>query len=134
MAAGSAAIITERSQNDESMTIKLGNLLPGQSATLKMHIIHKLEIVGGHYAFCLPVAFYPDYRKHGLVSENNDFVYSFGYEVTIISANGRISNLSIPENSEVTNMNDTNSQITVQSQQISRSIDLYYKTSDMFAP
>lgn len=61
--------------------------------------MHQLEVVGGNYAFSLPVAFYPDYRRHG-VRDSNDFVYQFSYEVCIVSEFG-ISNLSIPEHAEV---------------------------------
>ena len=69
--------------------------------------------MGGYYAFILPVAFYPDYKRHG-GRNSNDFVYEFSYEV-IINADGRISNLSIPEHAEIVDKNDTNSQVTVQS-------------------
>jgi len=66
VAGGNAAVMAERKKKDETMTIKLGNLQPGQSATLKIHIVHQLEVVGGHYFFSLPVAFYPDYKRHGV--------------------------------------------------------------------
>ena len=37
VASGNAAVIAERSKKkEETMTLKLGNLLPGQSATLKV--------------------------------------------------------------------------------------------------
>ena len=62
------------------MTVKLGNLLPGQSATLKSTILSHLDVVGGHYAFTLPTAFYPDYKKHG-VKVKGAYAYEFAYEV-----------------------------------------------------
>ena len=46
-----AAVFAERKKKDDTMTIKLGNLLPGQSATLKIHIMHTLDVVGGYYGF-----------------------------------------------------------------------------------
>ena len=82
VASGNAAVLAERKKKDDTMTIKLGNLLPGQSATLKVYIVHQLEVVSGYYAFSLPVAFYPDYKRHG-VSNTNEFVYEFSYEVKI---------------------------------------------------
>lgn len=39
VASGNAAVLAERKKNQETMTVKLGNLLPGQEATLKLHIV-----------------------------------------------------------------------------------------------
>ena len=67
IASGNAAVMAERSKKkDETMTVKLGNLLPNSIATLKIQIVHQLEVVGGNYAMTLPIAFYPDYRRHGI--------------------------------------------------------------------
>jgi len=54
----------ESNKKEETMTLKLGNLLPGSKATIKATIATTMEIVGGSYAYLLPVAFYPDYKKH----------------------------------------------------------------------
>ena len=48
-------------------------------ATLKIHIVKQLEVVGGFYCLALPMAFYPDYRKIGV--GHDKFVYEFSYEV-----------------------------------------------------
>ena len=40
IAGGHAAVLAERKKKDDTMTIKLGNLLPGQAATLKIQIVH----------------------------------------------------------------------------------------------
>lgn len=45
------------------------------------------------------MAFYPEYKKHG-VKDQGAFVYEFSYETKILSS-GRIANLSIPSNAEV---------------------------------
>lgn len=42
-----------------------------------------MEVVGGHYAFSLPMAFYPDYGKHGVDLE--EFIYEFTYKVKIVA-------------------------------------------------
>ena len=63
--------------------------------TLKLNLVQQLDIIGGYYAFILPVAFYPDYRRYG-VGAADAFPYQFSYQVDII-AKGRISNLSIPD-------------------------------------
>ena len=112
MASGNAAVMAERSKKkEETMTVKLGNLLPHSTATLKIQIVHQLEVVGGCYALTLPLAFYPDYRKHG-VRASDDFVYQFAYEVCIVSET-KICNLSIPDQAEVAEKDDENQRIVV---------------------
>jgi Ca-activated chloride channel family protein len=66
VASGNTAVLAQRKKKDEIMTVKLGNLLPGQNATLKSQIISQVDITGGYYAFSLVNAFYPDYKKHGV--------------------------------------------------------------------
>lgn len=99
IAGGNAAVLAERKKKDETLTVKLGNLLPGQRAILKIQVVSQLEIVGGQYAYVLPMAFYPEYKKHG-IKDKNAFVYEFSYETRIVSK-GRIANLSIPANAVV---------------------------------
>lgn len=119
VASGNAAVLAERSKKKEqTMTIKLGNLLPQQSATLKIQLVHLLEIVGGFFNFSLPIAFYPDYRRHG-VRQADKFVYEFGYEVCIIS-DTRISNVNIPDLAEIVEKDEHNRRIVVRSDQTSR--------------
>lgn len=66
IAEGKSAVLAEReSDKKETMTIKLGNLKPGQEAKLSIQLISMLDIVFGSYKFFLPVDFYPDYRNLG---------------------------------------------------------------------
>ncbi len=78
------------------------------------------------------MAFYPDYKKHG-IRESSVFVYEFHYEVKIV-AGGRISNLSLPMNAAITSTDEKKMEITVMCRLPSRTIDLYYRTGDMFIP
>ena len=134
VAGGNAAVFAKKSKKDDTMTIKLGNLLPEQSATLKIHIIHSLDVVGGYYGFHFPVSFYPDkYCKQGDQQDLSAFVCQFFYQVKII-ADGRISNLSVPESAEIVEQNETNTQVTVQSESTSRTLDLFFRTADMLVP
>ena len=68
VASGNTAVMAERSKKkkEETLTLKLGSLPPGQEATLRIQIVNQMKIVGGHYTFALPMAFYPDYKKHGV--------------------------------------------------------------------
>ena len=133
MASGNAAVMAERtSKKEETMTVKLGNLLPGQDATLKATIVSQLEVIAGHYAFFLPVAFYPDYKKHG-VKAQGAFVYDFAYTVSIFNEK-EITNLSLPANSSVIDKDDKRTRMTIQCTEPSRTIDLYYRTGNMMVP
>ena len=114
------------------MIFKLGNLLPGQNATLKSTILSQLEIIGGHYCFSLPAAFFPDYKKHG-INKKDTYAYEFVYEVEIL-ANSPISNLSIPVYASVASQNEDHSQILIRCSQPGRIVDLYYRTFDMMHP
>ena len=67
IAAGNAAVLAQReSLKQESMTIKLGNLKPKQEATLTIQLIQQLKVLQGSYMFDQPIAFFPDYSRHGV--------------------------------------------------------------------
>ena len=95
------------------MTVKIGNLLPGQTATLKSTILSQLEVVGGHYCYSLPAAFFPDYKKLGIKSKDA-YNYGFSYEVKI-SGNSHISGLHIPTNAEIISKNDALTEVLIRS-------------------
>jgi len=80
------------------MTIKLGNLKPLQVAVLNIQLIMSLSVIGGNYLLDLPMAFYPDYSKHG--AKKGELSYDFNYEVKI-QTKGKITNLSLPQHGEV---------------------------------
>ena len=105
VASGKAAVYVESKNKEETITFKLGNLLPGQKATLKATIATTMEIVGGSYAYLLPVAFYPDYKKHGL-TKLSSFPYKFAFEAKIESIIP-IFNLHYPKNAYVASQNAT---------------------------
>ena len=111
------------------MTVKLGNLLPGETATLKSTLLCQLEIVGGHYSYSLPSAFFPDYKKLGLEGH----VYDFAYEISIISESP-ITNLSMPANAIISEQNDSKTNLKIRSTQPGRKMDVYYRTADMLVP
>ena len=81
------------------MTVSLGNLLPGQTATLKSTIVSQLEVVGGHYQYSLPAAFFPDYKKHG-IKDKSAYPYEFLYQASIM-AEHPVTNLSVPANASI---------------------------------
>ena len=112
IAGGKGAVIAEKKKKDEALVVKLGNLLPGQKATIKQTILNQLEVVAGSFCFALPAAFFPDYKKIGLKGANA-LEYEFSYEVRICS-DSRISNLSVPDGAE-TDRNDAGNEIVIRS-------------------
>ena len=113
------------------MTLRLGNILPGHTATIKMTMIEPLEIVAGNFAYSLPVSFYPNYLNHG-VTDEKIFGYEFGYEVVICS-DSSISFISVPKGGTVQE-NEDRTRITAVGSQRGRSLDFYYRTYDMMIP
>lgn len=132
MARGHAAMFAEYKKKEDGMTLKFGNLLPGQTATLKSTILSQLDVVAGHYCYSLPAAFFPDYKKLGIKSKDA-FNYGFSYEVQI-SGDSHISNICIPANAEITSKNDASTEVLIRSSKPGSSVDLYYRTSDMMIP
>ena len=111
--------------------VKLGNLLPGQTATIKATIVGQMEIVGGHYSYSIPMAFYPDYSRHG--SDEDAFAYEFDYKVDICT-NSPISNMSIPEGGAESMRSPDRTSIVVLGSTGTRSLDFFYRTMDMLVP
>ena len=133
VASGKTAVLAERSKKkEEVMTVKLGNLLPGQTASLKSEIISQLEITGGFYSYILPAAFFPDYKKHG-IKEKGAFAYEFSSQVRVISE-GSICNLSIPDEADVTEKNENKTDLTIESKSAGRAFEIFYRTTDMMIP
>jgi len=83
IASGKAAVYAERdTKKTESLTLNLGNLLPGQTAQINIQIIEEAELVGGSYTFRLPNSLFPQYKKHKLVDgvdETDPTQYLFSY-------------------------------------------------------
>ena len=98
VARGNAAVLAERSNKDILM-IKLGNLLPEKTLRLQVRLLMQLGIVNGSYNFSVPLAYFPDYSRHGMSAEA--FPYEFSYKVSLKSGS-KIQNLSIPEFAVVT--------------------------------
>lgn len=131
VACGHAAVMAMK--DDTTMSVSLGNLLPGQEAVLKQSIISQLEVVGGSFAYNLPSAFYPDYRRHG-VRNPAEFAYEFNYEVRIIAESSHVSSLSLPQTAEIVEQSEKKDNILIRSAQTGRQFDLFFKTADMMVP
>ena len=83
IASGNTAVYAEqKTENQEIIRIKLGNLLPLQEAKLSLQLIFVVPVDSGSYKFTLPVDFYPDYEKMGAVTKLD---YTFSFDMNIKS-------------------------------------------------
>ena len=80
------------------MSIKIGNLLPGEDVKITAQLTKPLQVVNDAYSFVLPVAFYPDYDKLGASGDKHP--YNFTYSALIKSEEG-VDMISKPANSVV---------------------------------
>jgi Ca-activated chloride channel homolog len=71
MASGNTAVFAERdsTKKDESITLLLGNLLPGQKAQIDIQMMKPLTIEAGAFEFAIPVSFMPQYKSHELFQD-----------------------------------------------------------------
>lgn len=88
IAAGNTAVFAERSGKDNDIvTLKIGNLLPQQTAVLDLQFIKPMKVSGGAYEFVLPVSFLPLYKSHkpvrtGVSSEVDlvpEYTFQYGF-------------------------------------------------------
>ena len=99
---------------------------------IKAEIALQMEIIGGLYCFTLPQSFYPNYKKHGITDADMN-KYDFEYEVKVISES-RITNLSMPKYASLIDRDEFDTCMTVRSTTITKTIDFYYRTSEMQTP
>ena len=52
------------------MTLRLGNLMPGQQAVINISITEEVDILSGAYCYSLPASLFPDYKKHDIRCKN----------------------------------------------------------------
>jgi hypothetical protein len=94
------AIIAEKSEKKKNaMTLKVGNLIPNQSAVIKISMVELIGISGNAYAYVMPTSFFPDYSKHSASSgSEKEINYKFQYFFSIVS-DQRLVYLSCPTGS-----------------------------------
>ena len=104
-------MFAERNNKQEALTLQLGNLLPGQHATVEIDMCAPLKITGSAYEFAIPLSFMPQYKTHSLVGAQektgffaknpNSIVAPYTYEFTFDIVDWRkIGLISAPEKSK----------------------------------
>ena len=116
-----------------TIDIKLGNIEPGAPVKISLQFISLLDVVNGHFKYCLPEAFYPDYLKHGLVRGSPEYKYSFKY-ILDLDSQVPIAFASVPTNSEIINQDEAKKKFHIALQNPEGQVELYYRTQDMNEP
>ena len=132
IAAGNAAVLAEKSDTKKNcISLKLGNLLPGQEATINMVLLEEIEIIGASFSYTLPASFYPDYNKH---SSNKELKHTYGlnFEYKIISGD-KINYLSVPKAAQ-SSFNPDKTEVTIKGGKKSKNIRFFYRSQQMLRP
>jgi len=130
IAGGHAAVLGEKKK--DAVSIKIGNLLPGETATINISLLEDLEVIGGAWAYSVPVSFFPDYSKHSAIGKKDTLPYEFYYELKI-QAGSKITYLSAPTGAQ-TQFNSDRFEATITGSEVSRQLRVYYRSSAMRTP
>ena len=130
IAAGNAAVLGDKKKN--AVSIKIGNLLPGETAIINVGLLEDLKIEGGAWAYSVPSSFFPNYSKHSEAKSIDILPYKFGYEIKIL-AGDKIMYLSAPSGSD-TKFNADKSEATITGQEIGKQLRVFYRSFSMQVP
>lgn len=61
IASGNTATLLNESEEKESLTLSMGNILPGQIITVHVCLLFVLKIEAGAYCLKVPAMFFPGY-------------------------------------------------------------------------
>ena len=57
LAGGKAAVLLK--EKAKCLQINVGNVLPGQTIVVDLHLLGTLKIEGGAYSLCIPKSYFP---------------------------------------------------------------------------
>ena len=109
------------------MSLKIGNLNPGQEIIISAQLVQSLQIVNTAYSFILPVSFYPNYRRLG--ANTAKYPYTFSYSVVIKTESG-LSMVSKPAGS-ILEYDESGTYATIFCEEPDREIQVFYRSNDM---
>ena len=124
---GNLGVYVERSDGQKIMSLKIGNLLPGQEIIVSAQLVQSLQVVNSAYSFILPVSFYPNYRKLG--ADTAKYPYTFSYSV-LIKTDSSLSMVSKPANS-ILEYENSGKFATIFCEEPDREIQIFYRSTDM---
>ena len=113
--------------------LQIGNILPGQTAKIELHIIQPLSSEDGSFNFNLPLAYFPKLidsadKKHKII---------FNFSALIKSPDKQVTQISHPENFEI--FEQTFNEVLIQKvdsdfNEINNDMKISFRTKDMDDP
>jgi len=84
----------------EFLELQIGNIMPGQEATIEITIVQHLESTNGAFDFEFPLTYFPKYLIPKKDRTDEDKIL-FNFRTTLKSTNGGFSEIAHPENFEI---------------------------------
>lgn len=132
IASGDLGLLAQKvTEGQQYVSIKIGNLMPSQEATVVMSLVQPVQIVGSSYEFLLPTAFYPDYKKLDSSCAER-WPFAFAYTVIMKSAS-TINLVSKPESCQM-ERHDSGKYVTLFASRPERELRVFYRANDMASP
>lgn len=94
--------ITADEEKDGVVSVRIGNLLPGQEATIKFQLLQVLKVERGAYLIRVPMSFFP--------ASHSEYQYTFNAE---ISGETAITYISAPDEAEVVRQPDNMNRVVI---------------------
>ena len=84
----------------EFLELQIGNIKPGQTATIEITIVQHLESTNGAFDFEFPLTYFPKYTIPKKDRTEDDKIL-FNFRTTLKSTNGGFTEISHPDNFEI---------------------------------
>jgi len=84
----------------EFLELQIGNIKPGQTATIEITIVQHLESTNGAFNFEFPLTYFPKYNISKKDKAEEDKIL-FNFSTTLISTDGGFSEIAHPDNFEI---------------------------------
>lgn len=99
IASGNQAVKLKESKG-EFLELQIGNIKPGQTATIEVTIVQHLESLNGAFDFVLPCTYFPRYNVPKKARTDDDKIL-FNFKASLKSTTGGYSEIAHPDNYEI---------------------------------
>jgi len=99
VSSGNHAVLMKE-EKGEFLELQIGNINPGQTATIEITIVQHLASNNGAFDFEFPLTYFPKYVVPKKDRTEEDKIL-FNFRTTLKSTNGGFSEIAHPENFEI---------------------------------
>lgn len=99
VSSGNQAALMKESKG-KFLELQIGNIKPGQTATIEITIVQHLESTNGAFDFEFPITYFPKFIIPKKDRTDDDKIL-FNFRTTLKSTNGGFSEISNPDNFEI---------------------------------